>query len=52
MPDITMCANKECPLKDSCYRFTAIPNNYRQSYSWFPYVRDFCDKFIAKKATE
>lgn len=32
MPDITMCAGKDCPLKDKCYRFTAKPNPYWQSY--------------------
>lgn len=35
MADITMCDNKECPRRDSCYRFTAVPNPYRQSY-WYP----------------
>lgn len=32
MPDITMCDNTKCPLRNSCYRFTAEPNKYRQSY--------------------
>lgn len=31
MPDITMCQNKDCPLKDKCYRFTAEPKKM-QSY--------------------
>lgn len=31
MPDITMCKNKDCPLKDKCYRFTAEPS-MRQFY--------------------
>ena len=31
MPDIAMCGNKTCPLKDMCYRFTAKPSPY-QSY--------------------
>ena len=30
--DGTMCDGKECPVKDDCYRFTATPNEYRQSY--------------------
>lgn len=34
MPDITMCENKDCPLKQSCYRYTAIPSRY-QSYANF-----------------
>jgi hypothetical protein len=32
MADITMCDNKECILKEECYRFTAPVNEYRQSY--------------------
>lgn len=32
MPDITMCKDKECPLKNECYRYRAIPSEYRQSY--------------------
>jgi hypothetical protein len=32
MPDITMCEGKDCPLKEDCYRYTAKPNEYRQSY--------------------
>lgn len=32
MPDITMCGGAECPLKESCYRFTATPSEYSQSY--------------------
>lgn len=36
MPDISMCLNTSCPLKESCYRFTAKAND-RQSYSNFQY---------------
>lgn len=32
--DITMCSNTTCPLKKNCYRSQAIPNKYRQSYSF------------------
>lgn len=32
MPDITMCSNKDCSKKETCYRFKAKPNEYRQSY--------------------
>jgi len=32
MPDITMCSGKGCDIKQDCYRFTAEPNPYRQSY--------------------
>ena len=32
MADITMCKDEECGRKDRCYRYTAKPNEYRQSY--------------------
>jgi hypothetical protein len=32
MPDIAMCKNDNCPLKDSCYRFKATPDSY-QAYT-------------------
>lgn len=35
MPDISMCANETCNFKEDCYRYTATPNQYRQSYGEF-----------------
>lgn len=32
MADITMCTNKTCSKRNNCYRFTATPNDYLQSY--------------------
>jgi len=32
MADITMCRGIGCHQKDTCYRFTAEANEYRQSY--------------------
>jgi len=55
MPDISMCVNKDCPLKDSCYRFTAIPDEIMQSYSEFQIEDEsgecsgFWDNFEYKK---
>jgi len=47
MPDITMCRNTKCILKEKCYRFKAKPNPHRQSYSSFtPDKRDRCDGFV------
>jgi hypothetical protein len=41
MADITMCKGIECPIKKDCYRFTAIPNKYRQSaFLNSPYDKD------------
>ncbi len=30
--DITMCDGQGCDLKTTCYRYTATPNEYMQSY--------------------
>lgn len=32
MADITMCKGDNCEAKHTCYRFTAKPCEYRQSY--------------------
>lgn len=34
MPDISKCSNSNCKMKNKCYRFKAISNEY-QSYSFF-----------------
>lgn len=45
MADITTCEGKDCPLKEKCYRYTAEPCKYRQSYFLEPpYKEDgHCD---------
>ena len=47
MPDITMCKGKECPIKDTCYRYTAKASDYQSYFSEIPY--DFkkkeCDNY-------
>ena len=40
MPDITMCLGTDCPQKETCYRFTAKPNEYWQSYFSVPPIKD------------
>lgn len=40
MPDISLCNNALCPSKDYCYRFTAKPNEFRQSYRKFTLESD------------
>lgn len=35
MADISMCLNNSCTIKETCYRYTAIPNSYSQSYCDF-----------------
>lgn len=34
MPDITMCVNKDCPIRAACYRYRAKPNDW-QSFARF-----------------
>lgn len=40
MPDITMCKGVHCQKRDSCYRFTATPSKYLQSYFAEPNVQE------------
>ena len=40
MPDITMCNGTGCPRKDSCYRHTAVPSEYRQSFFMNPPLKE------------
>lgn len=60
MPDITMCEGVNCPINDKCYRFTATPSEYHQSYfASEPYITsetdegvkvfEECDYFIPNK---
>jgi hypothetical protein len=32
MADITMCSGEGCSVKESCYRFKAPVNEFRQAY--------------------
>lgn len=46
MTDISMCLGGDCTLKNDCYRYRAIPNEYRQSmFRKPPYKDGGCDKF-------
>jgi hypothetical protein len=40
MADITKCEGKDCSLKESCYRYTAPPSEYRQTYFTEPPIKD------------
>jgi len=44
MPDISMCLNKKCPLRDKCYRYKAIPTPGWQTITDFKYD-DGCEYF-------
>lgn len=45
MADITMCRNEDCPIKESCYRYTATASEYRQSYFFGSPSKIVDDKF-------
>ena len=48
MPDISMCEGTECPLKTFCYRYTAQPSPFWQSYfTETPFKEDSCKYFVA-----
>lgn len=40
MPDITMCPGTNCPQREKCYRFTAKPSEYMQSYFMEAPIKD------------
>lgn len=54
MPDITMCSNETCPLRTTCYRFTATPNPRYQSFSFFNPTKEgstyTCNMYQSTKA--
>lgn len=50
-PDITMCKGTGCPAKESCYRFTAKPSEFMQSYFVeSPYKDGKCDYYWGENA--
>lgn len=51
MPDITMCEGNECPIKLSCYRYTAEPA-YMQSWFTVPsydHEENNCGAYMSRK---
>lgn len=58
MSDICKCDGTSCPLRDSCYRFTAEANPYRQSYfmevplKWLNFVQEVSHKPIVAECEE
>ena len=46
MPDISMCKVSDCPLSDTCYRFTATPEPLGQFYLIpVDYLEGNCDLY-------
>ena len=51
MADITMCKGTNCPLKKSCYRYTANKNEILQSYFIEPPIKDGkCEMYWGERA--
>lgn len=52
MADITKCPGIDCPIKYTCYRYTALSDPYYQSWSdYYRYVEKTedgvkCDNFV------
>lgn len=40
MPDISKCVGVDCPLRDTCYRYTSKPDKYWQSYGDFSFDKE------------
>ena len=51
MADISMCQGGKCPRKETCYRFTAPANPYRQSYGSFDIMFEGkeCEAFLSNE---
>jgi len=47
MSDISMCKGQDCPIRETCYRFKANPDPFRQAYASFKYdsVTQSCDHY-------
>ena len=43
MPDISMCKGKDCPLKETCYRYTAESSDYQSYFTEVPFENDKCE---------
>jgi hypothetical protein len=48
MADITMCKGVGCPMKEQCYRYTAIPDEIAQSYLVNPPLKVAFDGTLSK----
>ena len=49
MVDISMCLNEDCPIKETCYRYKATANPYRQAYMDFKYDNG-CEDYVVWEA--
>lgn len=54
MPDITLCKDKSCTLREQCYRFTAEPSDNQYYYQYSPYDSESgdCEFYFNNKPYE
>jgi len=45
MPDITMCANGDCVVRELCFRYRAIPDDYQSIAVFEPESNGLCKYF-------
>ena len=47
MVDISKCEGKECPIKETCYRYISKPDKFWRSYISTPYNKETntCDYY-------
>lgn len=50
MADITKCEGKDCPVKESCYRFTAKTSDYQYYFIESPIKDGKCDMYWGKQS--
>ena len=50
MADITKCDGKDCPVKESCYRFTAKASDYQYYFIESPIKDGKCEMYWEKQS--
>ena len=51
MPDISKCTGEECPLKETCYRFTSPAGMYQSFFMTPPIKNGKCEYYWSQNAT-
>jgi hypothetical protein len=52
MPDITMCKGIDCPMKESCHRFTSKPDEYQSYFTESPVKDGKCEMYWGDAAQD
>lgn len=47
--DVTLCSNDQCPIRETCYRFTAKASNWQSMASFTP-KDGACDYYIEARS--